>query len=110
MSAITTAARRAVLVVARRQPRRRLHETGQHGRFRQRQYARRLAEIALRRALDAIGAGTEIDAVEVEFENLRFGEFVLEPERQHDLLQLAGDGALLGEEQVLGELLGDGRA
>ena len=69
-----------------------------------------LAEIALRRCLHAIGAGAEIDAVEVEFENLVLGEFALEPECQQQFLQLAGEGALLRQEQVLRELLGDGGA
>jgi hypothetical protein len=35
---------------------------------------------------------------------------VLEPQRQNDFLQLAGNGAFLGQEQILGELLGQGRA
>ena len=75
-----------------------------------RHLARGLAEIALRGGVDAIGACAEIDAVEIELENLGLGELALEPERQHQLLQLAREGALLGQEQVLGELLGDGRA
>ena len=100
----------AVGIAARRQPRRRLHQAGQHRRFRQRQLARRFAEIALRRRLDAVGAGAEIDAVEIKLEDLRLGEFVLEPQRQHRLLQLARHRAFLGQEQILGELLGEGRA
>ena len=76
----------------------------------QRHVARRLAEIALRRGFDAVGAGAEIDAVEIEIEDLVLGIFALEPERQDHLLQLALHGALLGQEQVLGELLRDGRA
>ena len=35
---------------------------------------------------------------------------MLQPDREDRLLDLAGDRALLGQEQVLGELLGDGRA
>ena len=100
----------AVRIAARRQPRRRLHQAGEHGRFGERQVPRRFAEIALRRPLDAVSAGAEIDAVEIEFENLRLGEFVFEPQREHDFLKFAGDGAFLGEEQIFGELLGDGRA
>ena len=72
--------------------------------------ARRLAEIALRGGLDAVGAGAEIDAVEIELEDLSLAELALEPERQHQLLHLAPERALLGQEQVLGELLGEGRA
>ncbi len=71
---------------------------------------RRLAEIALRRGLDAIGAGAEIDAVEIELEDLVLGIFALQPEREFDFLQLARKRALLGQEQVLRELLGQRRA
>src|SRR5439155_21578757 len=69
-----------------------------------------LAEIALRCRLDAIGAGPEIDPVEIELENLGLGELTLEPDRQHGFLQLAPDRALPREEQIFGELLRDGRA
>jgi hypothetical protein len=70
-----------------------------------------MAEVALGRGFDAIGAGPEIDAVEVEFEDLVLGIFVLKPEREDRLLDLARDGSLLGQKQVLGELLrGSGAA
>ena len=72
--------------------------------------ARALAEIFLRRRLDPVGARAEIDAIEIEFEDLVLGIFALEPERQDRLLDLARERPLLGEEQVLGELLGQGRA
>jgi hypothetical protein len=52
---------------------------------------------------NAIGAGAEIDPVEVKFENLVLGVFALQPDREFRFLQLALDGALLGQEQVLGE-------
>ena len=97
-------------VAVRRQPRRRLDEAGQHRGFRDRDVLGGLAEIALGGGLDAIGAGTEIDAVEVEFEQLRLGMLALQPQRQLHFLQLARHGAFLGQEQVLGELLGQGRA
>jgi hypothetical protein len=64
----------------------------------------------LRGGLDAIGAGTEIDPVEIEFENLGLGMLALQPEREFDLLQFALQGALLRQEQVLGELLRQRRA
>ncbi len=70
---------------------------------------RRFSEIALRGGFDAVGAGAEIDPVEIKLEDLRLGEFVFEPECQHHFLRLARDRALLGEKQILGELLGDGR-
>ena len=52
-----------------------LHEAGEQRRFGKRQLPRRFAEIALRSLLDAVGAGAEIDAVEIKLEDLRLGEF-----------------------------------
>ena len=52
-------------------------------------------------------AAAEIGAVEVEFEDLGLGQPHLQPQRQKRLLDLALDGALVRQEQVLGELLGD---
>ncbi len=100
----------AVVIARRRQARGRFDEAGEQRRLGHRHGAGRLAEIALGGGFDAIGAGAEIDPVEIELENLVLGEFVLQPHRQHRLLQLAREGAVLGEEQVLGELLGDRRA
>ena len=76
----------------------------------QRHVPGRLAEVAPRRRVDAIGAGAEIDAVEVELEDLVLGKAELQPEREDHLLHLALEGALRREEQVLGELLGQRRA
>ena len=64
----------------------------------------------MRGGFDAVSAGAEIDPVEVEFENLRFGMLALEPEREFDLLQFPLQGALLRQKQILGELLGQRRA
>ena len=112
MAASTIWARRsaASIVLGRRQARRRFDEAGEQRRLGKRHVARRLAEIALRRRLDPVGARAEIDPVEVKLENLVLGEFVLQPQRQHHLLELAHQVALRRQEQVLGELLRDGRA
>jgi hypothetical protein len=48
-----------------------------------------MAEVFFRRRIDAIGAGAEIDAIEVEFENLVLGIFMLQPQRQNRLLNFA---------------------
>jgi hypothetical protein len=97
-------------VAVRRQPRRRFDEAGEHRGLADRHLLRRLAEIALCRGLDAIGAGPEIDAVQIQFQDLALGIFALQPQRELGLLQLARQRALLGQEEVLGELLGQGRA
>ena len=97
-------------IAVRRQPRGRLDEAGEHRGFRQRDVLRRLAEIALRCGLDAIGAGAEIDAVQIELEDFVLGMLALQPQRELDFLQFALEGALLGQEQILGELLRQRRA
>ena len=51
--------------------------------------ARRLAEEAPRRRLHAVGAGAEIDAVEVELEDVALAQAHLQPQRQDQLLELA---------------------
>ena len=93
-----------------RELRRRLHQAGEHRGLLQRDLPRAVAEIFLRGGLDPVGAGAEIDAVQVEFEDLILGIFVLEPEREDRFLNLARQRALLRQKQVLGELLGDRRA
>ena len=62
------------------------------------QIAHRLAEVALGRGLDAVGAGAEIDPVEVKLENLGLAELALEPKRKHEFLTLAPYRALLRQE------------
>ena len=94
-------------VDVRRELRRRLEQAGQHRGLGQVHVARRLVEIELRRGVDAEGAAAEIGAVEVELQDLVLGQPRLQPDRQERLLDLALDGALVGQEQVLGELLGD---
>src|SRR3546814_3174585 len=63
-----------------------------------------------RNCIDTIRAGAEVDPVEVDGEDLVLGEAVLQPERQHDLLDLALQSAIRAEEEVLGKLLGEGGA
>ena len=63
----------------------------------------------MRRAVDAEGAAAHIGAVEIEFQDLVLGQARLEPDREEGFLDLALDGALVVEEQVFRELLGDRR-
>ena len=86
---------------------RRLEQAGQHRGFGEVHVARRLVEIEMRRAVDAEGAAAHIGAVEIELQDLVLGQARLQPDREEGLLDLALDGALVGQEQVLGELLGD---
>ena len=83
---------------------------GQQRRLGDRDLARRLSEITLRGLFDAVGAGAEVNPVEIELENLRLGELALEPDREQRFLQLASDRAFLRQEKIFGELLRDRRA
>src|SRR5256885_7179132 len=69
-----------------------------------------MAEEAPRGGVDAIGAAAEIDAIQIELEDLVLGELALERQRQHALLDFAPEGAAVGQEDVARELLGDGRS
>ena len=90
--------------------RRRLEQARQHRGLGEGDVLHRLAEVEFRRRLNAESAAAHIDAVEIKLQNLALGEMVLQPERQKGLVDLAGDGALVGEEQIFGELLRDRRA
>ena len=102
--------RRAARVGQRVVPGRRLEKPGQHGGLVGGNVAGRLGEVPARRRLDAEGAGAQIDPVEIDREDLRLGEPVLQPQRQQQLLDLAFEGAPGRQEQVLRHLLGDGAA
>ena len=77
--------------------------------FRNRQFVHRFVEIDQRRGGDAVGAEAEIDFIEIEFEDavLRIG--ALDAHRQQGFLDLAGEGDLVGQKEVLRDLLGDRR-
>ena len=89
---------------------RRLEEAGEHGAFGKVEILHLLAEIEFRRRADTERAAAHIGAVQIELQDLALREVRLEPEREIGLLDLALQRALVGEEEVLGELLGDGGA
>ncbi len=93
----------------RRVFRRRLEQAGHHGGLGKRDVLHRLAEVVVRRGRDPERAAAHVGAVEVELEDLALGQVELEPDGEEGLLDLALEGALVREEQVLGELLRDGR-
>ena len=85
--------RRGLVAVAGRvEPRRRLQEAGDGSALIEGGAPRRLAEITVRRGIDAIGAGAEIDAIEIDLEDLVLGEAMFEPECQQSLPDLASRG------------------
>ncbi len=89
---------------------RRLGKRGQEGRLVHGQLVERLPEIVQRRRRNAVGAEAEIDFVEVELEDLVLAERALHPEGQDRLAHLALDGHILGEQEILRDLLGDRRS
>ena len=89
---------------------RRAGQGRQHRGLGQGQIARAGAEIDMRRAIHAIGAAAQIDAVEIELQDLLLGQRFLQPRRVDQLGQLARHGALLVGVDDLGGLLADGRA
>ena len=88
---------------------RRFQEAGDGRRLGDGHQTRGFAEIAPGRGIDPIGPRTEIDPVEIHFEDLVLGIFGFQPEGEHQFLDLALDGAVRFQKQVLGQLLGQGR-
>ncbi len=68
-----------------------------------------LVEIGAARRLDAEAAATEWDFVEIKLENLFLGQRVLDAHRQDRLAYFAAIAELVGQQQVLRDLLRDSR-
>ena len=86
----------------------RLGQRGEIGAFADGQIVQRLVEIIERRGGHAVIAGAEIDLVQIELEDAVLAEGLLDAQRQHDLAHLALERDLVAEQEVLGDLLGDG--
>ena len=78
------------------------------GRFLEAEVRDALAEIEVRGRLDAVGAVAEVELVAVELEDPLLGIFLLDAAGDEHLLELPPDGLLGIEEQLAGQLLGDG--
>ena len=68
------------------------------------------AEVGLGRRLDPVGTATEVDGVQVALEDVVLVVATLELDGERRLPQLAGEGAVVADEDVLHVLLGDGRS
>ncbi|CAD5951088.1 protein of unknown function [Streptomyces sp. KY75] len=68
------------------------------------------AVVRLGGRLDAAGAASVVGGVDVPGEDLALGLVLVDLERDHQLLELAGDRRVLRQVVVLHVLLGDGRA
>ena len=76
--------------------------------FLERELLRGFTKIAAGSELDAPGAATKIDGIEVELENLRLAQRLLDPRRHNHLADLALIGQIIAHQEVLDDLLGDG--
>ena len=68
-----------------------------------------LVEIGAARRLDAEAAAAERNFVEIKLENLFLGQRILDAHREYRLAHLAAIAELVGEQQILRDLLGDRR-
>ncbi len=68
-----------------------------------------LVEIGARGSLYAKTAAAQRDFVEIEGDDLALRQHPLDPRGEDHFLQLAGDRIFVADEDVLGDLLGDGR-
>ena len=85
----------------------RADDAGDHRGFAERQLRRRLAEQLLGHRLDTIDAAAQINAIEVELEDLFLGEKDLEHHCERRFLPLARERARVGEVQRARQLLRD---
>ncbi len=90
--------------------RRRLDASGQDRRLGERKLSRRLGKEAFRRGPEPINTGAEIEAVQIQRQDLVLAVASLQIDREDRLLHLAAEGAVGLEEQILGELLGERRS
>ena len=90
--------------------RRRVRDADDAGALRERELVRGLAEVGVRRGIDAVAALTEIDLVEVVLHDLFLGVFLLQLQRLEDLEQFSLDGDIVLLRGVLDQLLRDRRA
>ena len=87
----------------------RFREPREKSGFAERQLIERFVEIGLCGGGHAIGAGTEVNLVEIEFEDAVLRQRHLDASGQEDLFDLALDRDLVGQQHVLGNLLSDRR-
>ena len=87
-----------------------LDDRGEHGALGGVELGDVLVEVRLRGRLDAVGAAAVVDGVEVVLEDLVLGLLLGDLDRDQDLLGLAAQRLVAGQEVVLDVLLGDGRA
>ena len=88
---------------------RRLRQRRQIGRLADGQLSQRLVEIVQGRRGHTVGAEAEIDLVQIQLEDPVLAKDPFDAEGQNGFLGLAVDRHLVGQQEVLGYLLGDRR-
>ena len=88
---------------------RRLWQSREIGGLGDGQGVERFIEIVERCRGNAIGALAEIDFIEIELKDSVLREGLLDTESEDRLFHFAFDGDLVGQQEILGDLLGDGR-
>src|SRR5690606_16574495 len=88
----------------------RLGQAGDQGQLIEGQFANGLAVVGLGGGLHAVGAAPEVDQVGVEGEDFLLVEFLFDAQGEEDLIELADEALLGGEEKVARQLHGDGAA
>src|SRR3546814_7852061 len=99
---------RGLGIGGRRIARRRFHQSRDDRRFLKAQPGGGMAEEAAARRVDAIGPAAEIDAVQIQLQDLLLAELAFHRHGEDDLAELAGEFARVREEDVAGKLLRDG--
>ena len=86
-----------------------LSQGGKIGRLVRLNLIERNTEIVQRSRGHAVAAVPEIDFIEIELENVVLREHILHPPRDQHLFDLPVHALIRGQEEVLRDLLGDGR-
>src|SRR2546423_10768256 len=97
--------RRAFRIFQRRKSVRTSNQSGEERGFGKIQLRRVLSEVGLRRSLDAVTTGAEINPVHIKLEDLFFGELVLNSKRDHRFEKFPADVATAEWKTVARELL-----
>ena len=86
-----------------------LGQHGEEGGLREGQFAEGFVEVVHCRRRDPVRGVSQVDLIQVQLEDRLLAQGALESDRQYPLLDLARDRHLVAEQEVLGDLLGDGR-
>jgi hypothetical protein len=102
-----TAPARGIEMRPRRVRRRCADDAGDERRLAEREIGRRLPEHLPRHRLDAVDTAAQVDAIEIQLQDLALRQKDLEHRREHRFLQLAAVGPGIREVQCAGKLLRD---